>query len=183
MVNRLLKYFGLITFFTAFVGISIAIALNPWFDLTKNALSDLGRVGREYSYIFNYTLIFSSLFAIAYSFYIHRLVPNKLGCITTGIYIVGAFSLMAIGIFPEGTKLHGFVSYEFFILMSISLLLYGISLIQLRKTKDGVILVSLFVASALGSYFIRWPSVALLELFNIICYFFGFIILFISEKA
>ncbi|MEM3229193.1 MAG: DUF998 domain-containing protein [Fervidicoccaceae archaeon] len=167
----LLKYFGILSFIIAFTGIGISISLNPWFNVWENALSDLGRIGIENSFIFNYTLIASSIFASIYSVYILKLLPNRIGCIGAGIYLVGTFSLAAIGLFPEGTKPHMFVSLEFFIIMTFSLFIFGISLMRSGKKLHGLALIAIFAASIGGSIAISWPSVALLELFNIFCYF------------
>ncbi|MGB9784306.1 MAG: DUF998 domain-containing protein [Fervidicoccaceae archaeon] len=172
------RFLGILTFIVAFFGIALSIYLNPWFSITKNALSDLGRVGLEKSYIFNWTLIISSILALLYSFHLSSAIPGKLGCIGVGIYIVGAFSLMGIGLFPEGTGPHYFVSLEFFILMSASLLIFGVSLARHGKKSYGYALIGLFLLSFLGSYFIAWPSVAMLELYNIFCYFAGFLIIY-----
>jgi len=182
IISKLLRYFGLLSFIVAFIGILISILLNPWFEITKNALSDLGRIGRSNSYIFNSTLIISSLFAIAYSIHLSKIAPGKLGCIGVGVYLVSSFSLMLIGLFPEGTYPHRYVSLEFFVLMTFSILLFGISFLRNGRRREGLYLITLFLVSAIGSFFISWPSVASLEIFNILCYFAAFIIILLSEK-
>lgn len=176
-LKKAFRYFGLLSFIVAFLGITISVYLNPWFDVTKNALSDLGRVGLETSFIFNSSLFISSILALLYAYHLLSAIPGKLGCIGIGVYVVGIFSLMAISIFPEGTKPHLFVSWEFFTLMIASLLVFGISLAKYRKIH-GYFLIGLFFLSLLGSYFINWPSTATLEIYNLVCYFIGFLILF-----
>ncbi|MGB9830567.1 MAG: DUF998 domain-containing protein [Fervidicoccus fontis] len=178
---RYFKYQGIIAFLIAFIGILIAVKLNPWFDVSKNALSDLGRIGLKYSSIFNITLIISSLFAISYIPYMLKLLSNKFGAFSVGVYTVGAFHLFLIGMFPEGTKFHWFVSLEFFILMSISLFLFSITMLTLKRKTSFFLFLILFLLSLLGSLFVRWPSTALLEIYNITIYFFGFLILYFSE--
>lgn len=92
---------------------------------------------------------------------------------SVGVFLVAIIHLLLIGVFPEGTKPHGFVSYEFFALMTSSLLLIGVSLIIEKLSKYGVLFIILFLVSLGGSLLIAWPSIALLELYNIILYNIG----------
>lgn len=170
---KIFRYFGITAFLIAFIGIAISIAINPWFKLTSNALSDLGRVGLNNNYIFNYTLIISSIFAMFFSLYLANIFKSKIGFISLGVYLVAVAHLAMTGLFPEGTKPHGFVSYEFFALMTFSLLFFGVSFLTERRARTGSALVFLFLLSLLGSLLIKWPSVATLEIYNIIIYFAG----------
>lgn len=167
---KYLRYNGLLAFVIAYVFILVSISVNPWFDLFKNALSDLGRLGLENSYIFNTGLIIAALTALTYVPSLLNFFRSKIGYMSVGVFLVAIFHLLLIGIFPEGTKPHGFVSYEFFGLMTLSLLLIGISLIVEKSSKYGIIFIALFLASLSGSSLIAWPSIALLELYNIVLY-------------
>jgi hypothetical membrane protein len=136
----------------------------------KNALSDLGRVGLENNYVFNTGLILAALVALTYIPSLLDFFKSRIGFMSLGIFLIAILHLLLIGVFPEGTKPHGFVSYEFFALMTISLLFIGISLIAEEMSKYGASLLLLFILSLGGSLLIKWPSIALLELYNIALY-------------
>jgi hypothetical membrane protein len=136
----------------------------------KNALSDLGRVGLENNYVFNTGLILAALVALTYIPSLLDFFKSRIGFMSLGIFLIAILHLLLIGVFPEGTKPHGFVSYEFFALMTISLLFIGISLIAEGMSKCGASLLLLFILSLGGSLLIKWPSIALLELYNIVLY-------------
>jgi hypothetical membrane protein len=136
----------------------------------KNALSDLGRVGLENNYVFNTGLILAALVALTYIPSLLDFFKSRIGFMSLGIFLIAILHLLLIGVFPEGTKPHGFVSYEFFALMTISLLFIGISLIAEGMSKYGASLLLLFILSLGGSLLIKWPSIALLELYNIALY-------------
>ncbi len=172
-----LRYSGLLSFATAYVFIIISILINPWFNLFKNALSDLGRVGLENSYVFNTGLILAGLISLTYVPSLLNFFKSRIGCMSVGVFLVAILHLILIGVFPEGTRPHGFVSYEFFVLMTISLFLVGVSLIVERLSRYGLILIMLFLLSLIGSLSITWPSIALLELYNIVLYNVGVAIL------
>lgn len=169
-LGKYLRYNGLLAFIIAYVFILASISVNPWFDLFKNALSDLGRLGLENNYIFNTGLIVAALTALTYVPSLLNFFRSKIGYMSVGVFLVAIFHLLLIGIFPEGTKPHGFVSYEFFALMTLSLLLIGVSLIVEGSSKYGIIFITLFFISLGGSLLIAWPSIALLELYNIMLY-------------
>ncbi|MEO3993976.1 MAG: DUF998 domain-containing protein [Desulfurococcaceae archaeon TW002] len=176
-IIRYLRYSGLLSFMIAYVFIIISILINPWFSFFKNALSDLGRVDLENSYVFNMGLVLAGLISLTYIPSLLIFFRSRIGYMSTGVFLVAILHLILIGVFPEGTSPHGFVSYEFFALMTISLLLVGISLIVERLGKYGFIFIMLFLLSLIGSLFIAWPSVALLELYNIVLYNVGIAIL------
>ncbi|MEM2681223.1 MAG: DUF998 domain-containing protein [Zestosphaera sp.] len=172
-LDKYLRYSGLLSFIIAYVFILTSILVNPWFNLFKNALSDLGRLGLENNYIFNAGLILAALTALTYIPSLLNFFKSKIGYMSVGVFLVAIIHLLLIGVFPEGTKPHGFVSYEFFALMTSSLLLIGVSLIIEKLSKYGVLFIILFLVSLGGSLLIAWPSIALLELYNIILYNIG----------
>jgi len=167
---RYLRYSGLLAFVIAYVFILASILINPWFNLFKNALSDLGRLGLENSYVFNAGLILAALIALTYIPSLLNFFKSRVGYMSTGVFFVAILHLLLVGVFPEGTKPHGLVSYEFFALMTLSLLMIGISLITERLSRYGLFFLVIFVLSVGGSFLVKWPSTALLELYNIALY-------------
>lgn len=167
---RYLRYSGLLAFVIAYVFIFVSILINPWFNLFKNALSDLGRLGLENSYVFNTGLILAALTAFTYIPSLLNFFKSRVGYMSVGVFFVALLHLLLIGVFPEGTEPHGFVSYEFFALMTLSLLMIGISLITEKLSRYGLFFLAIFILSVSGSFLIKWPSIALLELYNIVLY-------------
>lgn len=160
----------MLAFVIAYVFIITSILINPWFNLFRNALSDLGRVGLENNYIFNMGLILAALVALTYIPSLLSFFKSRVGYMGVGVFLIAILHLLLIGVFPEGTRYHGFVSYEFFALMTLSLLLIGISLIIEKLIIHGLLLIVIFFMSISGSSLIEWPSIALLELYNIVLY-------------
>ncbi|MEM2020982.1 MAG: DUF998 domain-containing protein [Zestosphaera sp.] len=170
-------YSGLLSFAISYIFIAWSISVNPWFSLFRNALSDLGRVGLDTAYIFNSGLMLAALIAFTYLPCLLEFFNSRIGHMTVGVFLVAMFHLLLIGVFPEGTSPHGFVSYEFFVLMTVTMFLTGISLAVEGMLKYGFLLVLVFILSLLGSTIIKWPSVSLLELYNIFLYNIGVAVL------
>ena len=110
-------------------GIGVAIMINrPWWKLTDNAISDLGKVGLPYSWVMNVPLFISAILAIYYAAGLFGEVKNTVFRLGIALFIVGLFLLMGIAIFPEGTKPHYHVSWGFFLAGSIGYLTAGAGL-------------------------------------------------------
>jgi len=167
----------LLAFIIAYIFIFASILINPWFNVFENALSDLGRVGLENNYVFNTGLILAAITALTYIPSLLDFFKSRISFMSLGIFLIAILHLLLIGVFPEGTKPHGFVSYEFFALMTISLLFIGISLIAEGMSKYGAFFLLLFILSLSGSLLVKWPSIALLELYNIVLYNVGVAVL------
>ncbi len=170
-------YGGLLSFAVSYIFIAWSVSVNPWFSLFRNALSDLGRVGLDTAYIFNTGLVLAALISLTYLPCLLAFFNSRIGHMTVGVFLVAVFHLLLIGVFPEGTSPHGFVSYEFFVLMTVTMFLAGVSLIVEGVPKYGFLLVLIFVLSLLGSIIVKWPSIALLELYNIFLYNIGVAVL------
>ncbi|MEM2752299.1 MAG: DUF998 domain-containing protein, partial [Sulfolobales archaeon] len=83
------------------------------------------------------------------------------------IFIAGIF-LALIGLFPSGTHPHVFVSTWFFIQMWMALVASTIDFLFKKQLIPGLTLLSLSIIGPLGALLIKWPSVALLEIYGII---------------
>lgn len=117
---------GLLSPVIAFIVISITIFLHPEFQWADYALSDLGAVGTTYNYIFNFGMIAAAIFGFLFATNLYQLRNTPLGVVGSIIFSLGVIFLILIGVFPSGTDPHEFVSYGFFILCTVGLVLLGI---------------------------------------------------------
>ena len=167
-LNRpLMKIAGLCGITAPIISISLillAIHNAPWFSWTGNALSDLGVEGFP-AVLFNTSLIvggsLTTVFAIGL---IQALRIHTLTRVGSVLFLLDAFALCAIGVFPETVgRLHFYVSVAFFTLLPLSLLLSGLAMV-LETTKRRWGLLAIIVAIiAVGTWMFRWPSAAIPE--------------------
>jgi len=160
---RYLKYSGIAGGIVYWLFVAWSISRNPWFSFFENALSDLGAGGATSPWIYNYGLIITAVFILVFSVYLILSAQNKLGTVGGAYVSISAIFLALIGVFPGGTRPHGFVSVYFFVQFFLGVLVYG------AGSKDRVIRYGsgfLFALAVLGT-FLHWPSVALIETYEI----------------
>jgi len=120
---------GVLAPIVALTGIGTAIFINrSWWHLTENAISDLGRVGLPHNWVLNTSLVVSALLAIYYTAGLTSEATNHIEKAGTVIFITGLVFLALIGLFPEGTSPHYYVSWGFFIFASLGFLVTGIGM-------------------------------------------------------
>jgi len=161
------RYFGVLALAVGWLTIIGSAALNPWFSLTRNALSDLGAMGVENAWMFNLGITVAGILATLYSTYLIWISRSRLEVLASSILLFSALHLILIGVFPEGTYPHLLVSFEFFILMGFSILAFGAALISLGEMRLGLAFTSLSTMGFVGAAFIPWPSIGFLEVFAI----------------
>jgi hypothetical membrane protein len=145
--------------------ISLAIHSAPWFRWTGNALSDLGVEGFP-AIIFNTALIIggmlTAVFAIGLMKALRGHILSRVGSI---LFLLDAFALCAVGVFPETVgRLHFYVSVAFFALFPLSLIFTGS--IMLRKPTQrgwGILAISIAII-AVGVWMFNWSSAAIPEI-------------------
>lgn len=147
--------------------IAVAIALNPWFNVAKGALSDLGAVGAPKNRVFNVGLTIAGTLSLAYAACLANSFKNRLGAFASGVYSVAAAHLILVAIFPSGTEPHAFISIEFFVLTGVSMILIGLALIKDGLLSHGALSLSCSALGFFGSAALDWPSTAILEIYNI----------------
>jgi len=130
---------GMIAPIIAFTLILLAIAYSPDFSWTENALSDLGVQEGVTAVLFNTGLIFSGvlviLFATGLFMFLQGNLLSRIGAI---VFVLDAFALTAIGVFPENVKpMHFYASVAFFTLFPISMFFLGAALLRMSKMKLG----------------------------------------------
>ncbi len=148
--------------------IIISVSINPWFSLARNALSDLGAVGRETAWVFNSGLMVAGIIAALYSIYLIGVARDKLEVLASTIFLASSIHLILTGAFPEGTYPHLFASYWFFISAGIAVLLFGAALLAKRDLSLGGSFILISVIGFTGAVFVPWPSIGSVEVFAII---------------
>ncbi len=164
---RVSCYLGLASYAAGVATILAAIAVNPWFSVWSGALSDMGRVGLPTAWVFNTGLKVAAALAASYAPCLLMAFKKSLTHLAAGVYLTAVANLFLIGAFPEGTKPHWIVSYEFFTLMMAVYALMAPALWVEGLRRHAVVNAALFAAALCGSATLHWPSTAVLELYNI----------------
>ncbi|CAD5244426.1 conserved membrane protein of unknown function [Thermococcus camini] len=161
---RHLKYSGIAGVIVYWLFVAWSIGKNPWFSFWSNALSDLGspEMARA-SWIYNYGLIVTAIFMLAFSVYLVFSAGNKLQTAGGAYVSISSLFLALIGVFHAGTRPHSFVSTYFFVQFFLGMLIYGVGSKD-KAIRYGSLL--LFALALLGT-FVHWPSVALIETYEI----------------
>ncbi|NJE09015.1 DUF998 domain-containing protein [Thermococcus sp. M39] len=158
------RFAGIVGIIVYWLFVAWSISRNPWFSMFHNALSDLGDPAEASSpWIYNYGLIVTSLFVLAFSIYLIWVAKNKVQTIGGAYISISAIFLALIGVFHSGTQLHVFVSTYFFIQFFLGMLIFGLGTSE-RVIKYSAIV--LFILALLGT-FVDWPSVAIEETYEI----------------
>ncbi len=168
--------FGIVAMAAAWVTIFVSIAVNPWFHVTGNALSDLGggnpllngHPAPTDPWIYNYGLILTGLLIATFCAGAINLTNKKMEIAGISFFIISGLFLALIGIYHEGTYPHDFVSIWFFIIASISYIVIGISMLSGQLKKIGIILVIFIILSWVAYSLIPWQSVAEDEIFGVV---------------
>ncbi|NJF24445.1 DUF998 domain-containing protein [Thermococcus sp. Bubb.Bath] len=120
---------GLIAPLVAYSGILTAIYVNhSWWRLTDNAISDLGKLGLPHNWLLNVPLVITALLAVYYALGLPSMVRNSIEKAGIWILMAGFVFLGLIGIFPEGTSPHYYVSWGFFLTAGFGFLIAGIGM-------------------------------------------------------
>ncbi len=180
---KLTCYLGLISYVMGVGTIGAAVAVNPWFNVWTDALSDMGRVGLSTAWVFNVGLMVSAVVGMAYVACLLKVFRNPLTHLAAGVYLVAAANLFLVGAFPEGTKPHWTVSYEFFFLMFFTYLLNAPALWLEGLRKHALINLALFALGLGGSVVISWPSIATAELYSIALMGVWYVTMFSAVRA
>ncbi len=166
---------GFIAIILAWSIILISIHYNPWFNITHNALSDLGggnlinngHPAPKYPEIYNYGLIFTGIAMTVFSVFSISAAKNKILISGYSFFIISSLFLALIGIYHEGTYPHDFVSIWFFILASFSYFVISAGIILNYKAGTGVLMIIIDILSWILYLIIPWQSVAEDEVFGV----------------
>ncbi len=143
-----------------------------WFVFTRDAFSDLGSEHSCCPGLYNYGLILTGLVIIVYGYCLYHLAKAKLEVLGAGYVGLAGVFLGLIGVFPEGTRPHVFVSTWFFIQMDLGLIFQSIGFYIRTRRGEGlwgaVLSILAFPVAILVGLTIGWPSAAVLEAYGIV---------------
>ncbi len=169
-MHRLTVFSGILSIIAlaiAWIVIIASIHGTPWFKLTQNALSDMGREGAPARNIFNNGLIAVGLLGVSLTLLTCSSTKSRFGCFSGGVFLTAMINLVLIGVFPEGTKPHFIVSVEFFFFKWLGALFYSIALLREGLKITGTTGILLFVIFLISLPTVKWPSTGVLEVTSI----------------
>lgn len=130
---------GILAPATAFAFVLLAVVCSPQFSWTGNALSDLGVQEGVAAILFNSGLIIGGILALVFVSGLFVLQKTILGRIGVFIFVLAALALMAVGVFPESHEpTHYYVSVALFVLLAVSMLVFGATFLLEAKAKMGL---------------------------------------------
>ena len=147
-ITRIAGICGIFIPIVIFACLGLALFSSPWFIWTQHALSDLGIVENS-AVFFNYGMIIGGILTFVFSLGLIKVLSNK-----TGAYLLALSSvaLVGIGLFPETVAaLHFITSASFFMLLTIALLIMGISIRKNQFERSMGLLAFVFALVALSS--------------------------------
>jgi hypothetical membrane protein len=124
-ITRVAGICGILIPVVIFTCLGLSLASSPWFTWTQHALSDLG-ISKDTEVLFNFGMVIGGILTLIFSFGLRKMLSNK-----TGAYILAlsSLALIGIGLFPETIfALHFITSASFFVLLTIALLIIGITI-------------------------------------------------------
>ena len=162
------RLLGLLAAVSSYPFVLASIILSPWFNFYDFALSDLGNMSANVpiAYIFNAGIMLSGLFVTAFAILLSSRNRAWKYLIWTVPLTFAGISLTLIGVFPINTgMIHSVVSVAFFVLIILTMLIYGFSSWRLAAPRIGVIALAFGLASTLiWSATWPWDGVAIQEI-------------------
>lgn len=168
MLKTAWKLCGIIAAVSAWTTISLSISRNPWFDLFKHALSDLGGPKAKDPWVYNVGLMITGVLTSIYALYAVSASTSKIAVYASSFIFIAGIFLVLIGVFPSGTRPHTFVSTWFFVQMWMAVVASAIDFLVRKRLVLGTLLLALSAVGLLGALLVKWPSVALLEIYGVI---------------
>ena len=167
---------GVLVIFLPWVFITIAIHLNPWFQVNVNALSDLGgnayESGRHqdpnFPGVYNDGLILTGLVIGLFSISSAWNSRSRSEIIGLSFFILDGLFLSLVGVYHEGTAPHVFLAEWFFLIGKVTFFILGFSLILQRAFSYAAALLMLDAFAWLLESRITFISVAEYEIYNVI---------------
>jgi hypothetical membrane protein len=159
------KLFGILSFFTFIIFVSIAIIAYSNYDFFNQNLSELG-VGNN-GFIFNFGIMLTSIFLFIY-FYFKFYKNNKIKFISGLISAVGLFG---VGFFPLTNNLHYFFTGLFFVILFLIILITSINLFKEKKFNLFIINILCVLILFLYMFILRIPLFQKLAVLVIIIYY------------
>lgn len=156
-----------LTLIVPWISIITSIVANPWFDLFRDALSDMGTSRSAVPWLYNAGLIISSVPLFLLSASVIACSITKLQVVSGSYLSISAIFLILIGLFPGGTRPHVFVSTYFFVQSFLAMVIIAVDALRRRAIWTGFSLLFIFILGLVGGL-IEWVSVALQEVYEIL---------------
>jgi len=150
---------GIIAPIVAYASIGASIYLSPWFNWFNNALSDLGNTANNgrVAWIYDGGLIAAGVSAAVLFAQISVLKPSWEHLVWSIPGVISSADLALIGIFNETYgRIHGIVSTVFFLLITVTLLIFSYTSFPMGVPRLGALSLALGIASGLV-WLVRWP--------------------------
>jgi hypothetical membrane protein len=167
-VGAVTRYCGVAAAIVAWVIFAYNISVNPWFVFSEHAFSDLGGPLAADPNLYNAGMMVSGALIILYSLRCLEDSSNKLETVGGAFLATAGLFLVFIGVFPSGTRPHGFISYWFFAQTDLAIAAWGLGLIGRGEKDLGVVVAVLGLLSPVVAYMVPWPSTAMVEAFGIV---------------
>lgn len=148
--ERLPDYAGLVGGGGSLATTLTATLVAPWFDWSRNALSDLGATGEPTAPLFNGGLLVGGLVAAAFAWALYRRAGAILDRLAAVSYLGSAVALALVGAFPIGTAPHAPVAVAHFLLAVLTTWLAGGAAARAGHVRRGVAWVGLGVVGLSG---------------------------------
>jgi hypothetical membrane protein len=162
------KYCGVAAAIVAWLIFAYTISINPWFIFREHAFSDLGGPMSSDPNIYNAGMMASGALIVLYSLRCLEDSSNKLETVGGAFLAMAGVFLVFIGVYPSGTRPHGFISYWFFAQADLAIAAWGLGLIGRGERDLGVVVAALGLISPLVAFLVPWPSTAMAEAFGIV---------------
>ncbi len=129
--------------------LGISIYLHPGFSFFSpdQSLSDLGKKGANYSYVFNSAIIITATMYFLAVVGMLGLDTSRLRKFAIYIFLLALVAYIGIAVNPKGTSLHIPMTLAFFGLSSIAIILWSVSMLKERYYVMGTIFIALLVSS------------------------------------
>jgi len=153
-ITKIAGICGILIPVVIFTFIGLAMMHSPWFEWEKNALSDLGIDGIS-AFFFNYGMIIGGILVLIFSIGLMRFLSNKAGAY---VLCASSLALVGIGLVPETMFLpHLLTSASFFILLTLSFMIIGLTNKNSKFEKSVGMLAIFFAFLAIISIFFIIP--------------------------
>lgn len=162
------RFTGVAAAVLAWIVIALASSRNPWFDVFRHALSDLGGPRASDPWVYNVGLMLVGALTCVYALYLTYASNTKVLTFASALVFVAGIFLALIGAFPSGTRPHVFVSTWFFVQMWMAMVAAAVDFLARGELGPGGLLLALSAVGPVGALLVRWPSVALLEIYGIV---------------
>jgi len=165
------RYSWLLGFSLFWVFLVLSISRNPWFDLRRHALSDLGDARRATDpWMYNAGLVVVGTVLCVYSLYVAYVSRGRLAVFSSALLFTAGLFLALVGVFPSGTRPHTFVSTWFFVQVWLSSIPLLVDSVRSRRPTYVASMASVSIIAPAVAYAVEalvgWPSVAILEVYG-----------------